>query len=246
MFEGFEGFDREEFFFEERPAVIVFPAEKKPGAVPLLKCEYWNAFPEAEKEMLRRGHALLFIRNDDRWARPEDLSRKARFLRYAAEKYGLPARAIPVGMSCGGQIAVKFASDFPELVSALYLDAPVMNYVSCPIGAGIGKELPGGVKEFLDAWDMTLSDLISFRDMPMDRIGSLLENRIPAALIAGDSDQTVPFAENGVWLEKAYESTDIPFFFELKKGCDHHPHGPSEPGRLADFLERFDKEEGNT
>ena len=245
MFDGFEGFCREEFLFEDRPAVIVFPREKKPGAVPLLKCEYWNAFPALEEEMLRRGHALLFIRNDDRWARPEELSRKARFLRFAAEKYGLPVRSIPVGMSCGGQIAVKFASDFPELVSVLYLDAPVMNYISCPLGAGIGEELPSGVKEFLDAHGVTLSELISFRDMPMDRIGDLIRDRIPLALVAGDSDRTVPFAENGIWLEKAYEAAGVPFWFELKKGCDHHPHGPTEPGKLADFLEEFDGGEGN-
>ena len=50
MFDGFEGFCREEFLFEDRPAVIVFPREKKPGAVPLLKCEYWNAFPVLEEE----------------------------------------------------------------------------------------------------------------------------------------------------------------------------------------------------
>ena len=246
MFDGFEDFRKEEFPFEDRPAVAVFPKEKKPEAAPLLKCEYWNAFPAVEEEMLRRGHTLLFIRNDDRWARPEDLSRKARFLRFASERFGLPARSIPVGMSCGGQIAVMFASDFPELVSVLYLDAPVMNYVSCPVGAGIGEELPGGVKEILDAWGMSLSELISFRDMPMDRIGSLLGKRIPAALVAGDSDRTVPFTENGIWLEKAYENSDVPFYFALKKGCDHHPHGPADPGKLADFLEEFDDGEENT
>ena len=244
VFEGFDGFSKEEFLFEEHPAVVVLPGTNKEGASPLLKCEYWNAFPALEEEMLRRGHALLYILNDDRWAREEDLVRKARFVRSAAEKYGLSARTIPVGMSCGGQIAVKFASDFPELVSVMYLDAPVMNYVSCPLGAGVGEKLPGGVEEILEAWGMTVSQLISFRDMPMDRIGALIEKKIPAALIAGDSDRTVPFSENGVWLEKAYRATDIPFYFELKKGCDHHPHGPTDTGRLADFLEQFDQKEG--
>lgn len=244
MFSGFDGFLREEFLFEDRPAVAVFPENKKEGACPALKCEYWNAFPLVEEELLRRGHALLFLQNDDRWAREEDLSRKARFLKYASGKYGLPARSIPVGMSCGGQIAVKFAALFPELVSALYLDAPVMNYISCPLGAGVGEELSGGVREILDAYGMTLSELISFRDMPMDRIGDLVRHRIPAALVAGDSDRTVPFSENGVWLEKAYRASGIPFFFLLKKGCDHHPHGPEDPRELVDFLERFDEREG--
>ena len=242
MFSGFDGYAREEFRFEDRPAVAIFPKKKKSDACPALKCEYWNAFPAVEEELLRRGHAVLFLQNDDRWAREEDLSRKARFLRFTAEKYGLPGRCIPVGMSCGGQIAVKFAALYPEMVSVLYLDAPVMNYISCPLGAGAGDELPGGVKEFLDAHGITLSELISSRDMPMDKIGTLIAERIPAALVAGDSDRTVPFAENGIWLQKAYEKTDIPFFFLLKKGCDHHPHGPEDPGELADFLESFDRE----
>ena len=40
-------------------------------------------------------------------------------------------------MSCGGMHAVYIAAKYPEYVSLLYLDAPVLNLLSCPCGIGV-------------------------------------------------------------------------------------------------------------
>ena len=233
------GYPCDRISFEDHGGLVVRP--EKPNGLLALKTEYWDAFPEAaELSLLERGYTLCFIRNDNRWGTAPDLERKARFVRFVAEKYGLDQRCVPVGMSCGGLIAIKFAARFPELVRVVYLDAPVVNYMSCPCGFGVGKALNPDHSEILNALGMTsISQLLGYRDMPLDCIPELIRNRIPVALVAGDSDTVVPYCENGVLLEEAYGKTDIPFFLHIKPGCDHHPHGPADPGELVEFLSRF-------
>jgi len=198
------GFSVKEFDFEGREAYVVFP-EKANGRL-ALKTEYWNAFPGAEIALLEKGFHLCFIKNDNRWGIDPDLDRKARFVRFVAAQYGLDCRTVPVGMSCGGLIAIKFAAKYPELVSCLYLDAPVLNYLSCPCGFGTGEPLARGeaIKELLDAIGLeSVSQLLGYRQMPLDKLPELIRHRIPVILIAGGKDKTVPYHENGALLEQA-------------------------------------------
>ena len=242
MSELWNGFAIENFEFEGKAACVVFPQEGTAVGKLMIKTEYWDAFPEAiELPLLRKGYHLCFIRNDNRWASEDQLDRKARFVKFVAEKYGLSEKTVPVGMSCGGLIAVKFAAKYPELVSCLYIDAPVMNYMSCPCGFGSGDPLVGegydGIREVLDALHMSsISELICYREMPMDKIPVLLDNKIPVAMVAGGSDPVVPYHENGINLQCAYEKTDVPFVFYIKPECAHHPHGLEDPTPVVEFI----------
>ena len=241
--ELWNSFRCERFSFAERDAVIVFPHEDRANGCLAVKMEYWGAFPHAvEIPLLEKGFHLCFLKNDHRWGGDRDLDRKAQFVRYLCEKYRLSEKIVPVGMSCGGLMAIKFAAKYPELVSCLYLDAPVLNYMSCPCGFGIGDPLYGpgtdrGTQEILTALELSgISELISYRKMPMDCIPVLVDNQIPVAMVAGDADRVVPFEENGLWLQKAYQKAALPFFFAMKENCGHHPHGLEDAGDVVDFI----------
>ena len=106
-------------------------------------------------------------------------------------------------------MAIKFAARYPKLVSCLYLDAPVLNYMSCPCGFGEGDPLSDdGIQEILDALKMkSISQLICYRDMPMDKIPELIKHKLPVVMVAGGSDRVVPYHENGLLLQKAYEES---------------------------------------
>ena len=242
MSELWNGFAIERMEFEGKDACVVLPKEGTAVGKLMLKTEYWDAFPEAiELPLLRKGYHLCFVRNDNRWGTDDQLDRKARLVKFVAEKYGLSTKVVPVGMSCGGLIAVKFAAKYPELVSCLYIDAPVMNYMSCPCGFGSGNALVGegydGIREVLDALKMeSVSELISYREMPLDKIPVLLQNKIPVAMVAGGSDPVVPYHENGINLQRAYEATDLPFTFHMKPECAHHPHGLEDPTPVVEFI----------
>ena len=234
------GFACEHFLFEDHEATVVFPEEGTGCGRLLVKTEYRDAFPEvAEIPLLKKGFHMCFIKNDNRWGTDPDLDRKARFIRFVCEKYNLSTRVVPVGLSCGGLIAIKLAAKYPELIACLYLDAPVLNYMSCPCGFGVGEELDNntGIAEILNALEMdSISQLLCYREMPLDKIPDLIENKIPVVLVAGDSDVTVPYCENGVVLEETYRRTGTEMECYIKPGCDHHPHGLKDPAPVVNFI----------
>lgn len=233
------GFKRIDFEFEGRDAILVFPDTPNDCKNWLFKMEYFYAFQDFEIEMLQRGWHLAYIKNITRWCLEEDLDLKKRFAVYLAEEYGLYEKCVPVGMSCGGLIGSKFAAKYPECVSALYLDAPVMNFLSCP--AGLGNAGDDMMQEFIEATGMNMTDLISYREHPIDKMYLLLNNKIPIILIYGDSDVVVPYEENGAILEKFYRENDGVIATIGKKNCGHHPHGLTDNAPLIEFVEKYRK-----
>lgn len=229
------GFERLDFLFEGREAILILPKDENKCNKWLLKTEYFDAFPNFEIEMVARGWHLAFLKNKTRWCLDEDLDMKARFADFLKEEFGLYDKCVPVGMSCGGLIGSKFAARHPEKVSCLYLDAPVMNLLSCPGGVGIGS-IGINYKEMEDATGITLSQLINYREHPVDKMPILLENNIPIILVAGDSDPVVPYCENGAMLEKFYKENGGEIEVYIKPGCAHHPHGFDDPTPIIDFV----------
>jgi len=145
--EQWNGFALERFIFEDHEALVVFPNGNANGRL-ALKTEYWDAFPATEIELAKKGFHLCYIKNNHRWGAWDDLDRKARFVEFVAEKYGLSPRCVPVGMSCGGLFGIKFAAKYPQLVACLYLDAPVLNYMSCPCHFGAADSPPPPCRKF--------------------------------------------------------------------------------------------------
>lgn len=231
-------FNCNKMLFEDHEAIIVYPKEGSANGFLAVKTEYWDAFPEVlEVPLLEQGFHLCFIKNDNRWGIDEDLDRKARFIRYVQKECGLQKKCVPIGMSCGGLFAVKMAARYPELMACLYLDAPVINYMSCPCGFGIGNDLGDDHAEILGALGMKdLSELLAYRDMPLDKIKTLVEHRIPVVMVSGDSDHAVPYCENGIFLERAYRDAGIDIEVFIKPGGDHHPHGLKDPEPIVRFI----------
>ena len=236
------GYERLDFLFEGRKAIVVLPKEKDPKGRWMFKTEYFGAFPSFELEMLSRGWGLAHIENSTRWVNPGDIEAKQPFCDFLQKEFGFAKKCLPVGMSCGGMQGVYFASMYPEYVAALYLDAPVMNRLSCPCGIGLGSQNPKREKMYLEMVEktgLTVSDLLNDRNQPIDHVKNLIEKKIPVFLICGDSDVVVPYEENGAHLARMYRESDVPFFEILKPGCDHHPHGLEDNSPIISFVEKY-------
>ena len=85
---------------------------------------------------------------------------------------------------------------------------------------------------------MTKTELLTYREHPMDKVHILIENKKPVYMVYGDSDLCVPYDENGISLEKQYRKAGATLEIEIKKGCGHHPHGPSDYQRVINFFEK--------
>lgn len=231
------GFRAETFTFMGRNAIVVFPPETVKTNKWLLKTEYFDAFPQTEIALAERGFHLAFLSNINRWGLKEDLDAKAAFADYLKETYGLADTCVPVGMSCGGLFAIKFAAAYPEKVSVLYLDAPVVNLLSCPCRLGIRKEEVVTKEEMYAALGLNDVTVLSYRDHPLDKLPVLIEKKIPAVLVYGDADSVVYPEENAALVIEAYRNTGIPFEVHVKPGGDHHPHGLEDPTEVIRFIE---------
>ena len=135
--------------------------------------------------------------------------------------------------------SVYFAAKYPEYVAAMYLDAPVINLLSCPAGLGKGHAQMFG--EFKDAMGIDLTELLSYRNHPLDNFEPLVKNNIPVMLVAGDSDDVVPYDENGALLEKYYNENGGKIKVIVKSGCNHHPHGLADNTPIIDFVLKYYK-----
>ena len=232
------GFRCEEFEFEGRLAAIVFPEKANEKKSWTIKTEYRDAFPETEIELLKRGYHVTYMKNNNRWATKEDCHARARFVKLISEKYGLADKCIPVGMSCGGAHAVNFAGFYPELVKCMFIDAPVLNFVSIPAHTTHGQKNMWE-KEFVNAYPgITRAALLSFDNHPISKAPVLIENKLPILMVYGTDDVVVDYNLNGEMLEELY--SDHPGLLTVIKReyQGHHPHGfPARPDIIADWID---------
>jgi len=154
------------------------------------------------------------------------------------EKYGLKDKCIPIGMSCGGAHAVRFAGYYPTLVECMFIDAPVLNYCDFPGRLGNTSCEKVWENEFLKTYPgMTRAKLLDFPHHPMNMANILIENKIPIIMLYGTEDSTVIYNENGAFFEEAYKETPELLTVVKREYQGHHPHGiPQNPEIIVDFI----------
>lgn len=231
------GFKRLEFCFEGRNAILVCPEEPIEAKKWLYKTEYFEAFPTFEIEMLKRGYYVAHMANKSRLCPEEDTDMRSEFCEFLKRKFGLNEKCLPIGMSCGGMQAVYFAAKYPKLVAALYIDAPVLNLLSWPLG--MGKSKNASPNEFERDIGITISQMLNYRKHPIDYKDVLLKSGIPIFMVCGDSDITVPYDENGKILSDYFRENNGNLTEIVKVGCDHHPHGLEDYTPLFEFVEKY-------
>ena len=240
------GYKRLDFEFEGHEAILVVPDHPTEDKRWLFKTEYFGAFPNFEIEMLGKGYYVAHVKNTTRWCLPEDTQRQLRFADFLHQEFGLHEKIVTVGMSCGGMQAIYLSAAAPERIALCYVDAPVMNLLSCPFRLGtlnpenpqIAERTVKMIAEFTNARGMSIAELLNYRNHPIDCVSKLIENHVPVFLICGDSDQIVRYEENGKQLYQKYMEAGGDIQLILKPGCDHHPHGLEDNAPLIAAVEK--------
>ena len=229
----YHGFKRLDFEFQGREAVLVFPNEENKTNKWMIKTEYFDAFPELEVAMLGRGYHLAYLKNNNRWGTDDDATAKRDLAEYLASEYGLSRRAVCIGMSCGGWEAVAFAALYPSYVSLLYLDAPLLSFY------GLCEPFQTQwIEEHRRARGYALPGL-RFTDttLPIYRLKTLTDNRLPVALVYGGADKVVEPKFNAEALRDFYETQGAPIKVWYKPECDHHPHVAVDLEEVMNYIE---------
>lgn len=237
--EQWNGYEAKKYIIDGREAIVVFP-KISPNGRWALKTEYFDAFPDVQIALLNRGYHIAHIKTRTRWYVPEDNASKAALAEFMHTELGLSDKCVIIGMSCGGMQGIYFGAEYPQYVSCMYLDAPVVNLLSCPFGVGRELEDNAMIDEFVAATGKSLADMLSYRNHPLDRLPELAGHGIPVILVSGDSDTVVPYCENGIYIDKIYRENNCIIRTIIKPGGDHHPHSLPDNTPILSFIAEYD------
>ncbi len=136
-------------------------------------------------------------------------------------------------MSCGGWQAVSFASRYPSYVSFLYLDAPLLSFFGlCEPYQTNWIEEHKAARSY-----QTPGERFADNDLPIHRLKTLTDNRLPVALVYGGVDKVVEPKLNAEALLDYYTVQGTPIKVWYKPECDHHPHVAVNLDEVMDYIE---------
>jgi len=194
------------FRFDGVGAKVVTPNVIAPGRPWVWRARFWGHEPQADIAMLERGWHIVYCDVGNLYGNPEAVERWNGFYQ-AMRDAGLGEDLVLEGMSRGGLIIYNWAKANPDLVSAIYGDAPVCDIRSWPGGLGDGRGSAGDWQRAKAVYGLaTDDDVANFTGNPIDGLEPLAEHGVPLLHIVGDADDVVPVSENTAVLEERYRA----------------------------------------
>lgn len=234
--DGYSEYESMRFLLDGHEAIVILPkGGKQKGWI--WRTEFLGAFDYADKEMLRRGYALAHYKISDMYGCDEAVMRMKTFSDRMVEM-GYSDKPVLFGFSRGGLYAVRFAAAYPDRVSGLYLDAPVLDIKSWPAGFGKGCGAPVQWEECKKWYGLESDEAAKiFDNNPLDGAKLLAKAGIPVIIVTGDCDEAVPHDENTLLFEERYREEGGCIRVIIKEGGRHHPHSLEDPKEICDFVE---------
>jgi pimeloyl-ACP methyl ester carboxylesterase/lysophospholipase L1-like esterase len=236
-----EGFDRYDFEFNGKPAIMVVPRQALPGKPWAWRGEFFGAFPNADIALVGKGFHLVYIGVPNLFGNPEAVARWNGFYEELTGKYGFAKKVALIGLSRGGLYCYNWAAANPDKVACIYADAPVCDFKSWPGGKlrnlGKGDGSAAEWQNLLKAYDFRSdADAIAYGKNPVDNLKPLADARVPLLHVYGDADTVVRWEENTGIVAERYKKLGGTIELIAKPGIGHHPHGLEDPTPIVDFI----------
>jgi pimeloyl-ACP methyl ester carboxylesterase len=233
----YRGYLRHDFQIGHNPVTIVEPKNPVQGRRWLWRAEFFDAFPEFDLEMLKRGWWLGYMNVGNTFGCPAAMTRFDVFYKELTEKYGFHKKPVLEGLSRGGLYVYNWAAKHTDSVGLIYADNPVCDFKSWPAGRGNGPGSQADWEELLKCYGFkSEQEALAWPANPVDNIAPIVRAGIPLVHVYGDADEVVPWDENTQILAERVQALGSEIKLYLKPGCHHHPHGPSNPAELADWI----------
>ncbi|HRZ37218.1 MAG TPA: GDSL-type esterase/lipase family protein [Candidatus Paceibacterota bacterium] len=236
-----QGFDRYDFEFAGKPAIVVVPREPRPGRPWAWRGEFFGAFANADIELVSRGFHLAYLGVPDLFGSPAAVAAWTAFHEVLTTEYKLAGKVALIGLSRGGLYCYNWAAANPDKVSCIYADAAVCDFKSWPggkvKGLGRGDGSAAEWEKLLKAYGFQSdAEAVAYRGNPVDSLRPLAEARIPLLHVYGDADTVVPADENTGVVATRYRELGGSITLIPKPGVGHHPHGLADPMTIVDFI----------
>lgn len=231
---SWNGYDRYDFRFRGREAVVVCPRQAASGKPWIWRPAFFGAFPSVDKALLAKGFHVAYYDLTHLYGSPGGVEAGTAFYRYMKDYYGLSPKVTLEGFSRGGLWVFNWAAKNTDKVACIYVDAPVCNVFSWP-----GRKNQALWNGLLKEWNLTDEQMNEFRGNPLDQLTPLVKAGIPVIGVCGDSDKVVPYSENMEVVRNKYIRLGGQVEMILKPGGDHHPHSLEDPQPIVDFILRY-------
>jgi pimeloyl-ACP methyl ester carboxylesterase len=234
------GYEKREISVAGHAGYVVLPQKPAPGSPWYWTAEFHGATIADDMMLLDHGWTLAYVDMTNMYGSPKAIAVMEGFYDELTGKYGLSTKPVLKGISRGGFYIFNFAAAHPDRVAALYGDAPVCDFKSWPGGKGKSKGSPADWKRLMDIYGFKdEAQALAYTHNPIDNLAVIANAHIPILIVAGDSDKTVPYEENGGIVKERYEKLGGKITVILKPGGDHHPHGLKDPKPIVDFMLKY-------
>ena len=217
---------------------VVAPKEVAEGRPWVWRARFWGHEPQFDVAMLERGFHVVYCDVADLFGSPQAVRIGDDFYHTLVDDHHFSKKPVLEGMSRGGLFIYNWAAAHPDCVTAIYGDAPVMDFKSWPAGKRAGKSGPGADiwDTCLQAYGLTHEQALTAAVNPIDNLAPLAEAGVPILHVVGDDDDVVPVSENTAIAEARYHALGGTFVVLHKPGVGHHPHSLPNPTPIVDFV----------
>ena len=223
------------FKFQGREAWVVEPPE---GVAVAKGCpwtwtiQWWEYFVPRSgvPQLLQKGwrHAVLDM--FDTRARDEAMPTFAAYQEFLVKELGFAPKVNLIGMSWGGFFSTRYAAHYPQNVSKIFLDCPLLN-----LGGRCGR---AAGEDEIGVWaKLKPENWIDDPRMPINLAQPIAAAKIPILLRYGGADNVLePELNSEIFIPRFKAAGgDIRVVYQIAYG--HHPHGFEESDTtVADFF----------
>lgn len=226
------GYVRYDFIYKGRKGIFVEPKKRREGSPWVWRAEFFDAFDYADMALVKNGYCRAYYSAGDKFGSPEAVEWMKNFHDFAVDKFSLAQKAAIFGFSRGGLYSVNYAAKYPEDTACLYLDAPVLDLKSWPLGkwnsSGSETDIELCKKEY------KTDNIEEITDIPLNKLDKI--KSVPVLIVYGEDDDIVPPAENAEIMIKNFKGT---LRYIGKKNNNHHPHSLENPEKIVGFIEKY-------
>ena len=244
--ENFQGFSRYTIPVGNEKATVLCPtkpAEGRPWVLAPSSYDLKSApvayIAQTELELVKRGFYVVTLNLGNTYGSPDAIAKWDELYPVMTQKYGMAKKPALMGLSREGLAIARWAAANRGKVSCLYMDKAVCDFKSWPGGKlGIGKGSEGDWKNLIKLYHFkSEKQALAYHKNPIDLVRKLVSSKVAIIYVAGETDEAVPYSNNGAIMEQQYKKWGGTFRLILKKGEGHHPHGLQDQSPIVDFIQ---------